>query len=66
MFSILSIFNKFKNANYDINKNDKIQYMFKALPKEFQIDFLTRLDNTDENYKIITILSNLGIYLLDV
>jgi len=66
MLSILSIFNKFKNANYDINENDKIQYMFKALPKEFQIDFLTRLDNTDENYKIITILSNLGIYLLDV
>ncbi|KAG4094050.1 hypothetical protein H8356DRAFT_1346848 [Neocallimastix lanati (nom. inval.)] len=39
---LLNIFNKLKNANYDINENDKIQYMFKALLKELKIAFLTK------------------------
>jgi len=47
---MLNIFNKLKNANYDINENDKIQYMFKALLKELKIAFLTKPGKTDKNY----------------
>jgi len=47
---MLNIFNKLKNANYYISENDKIQYMFKVLPKELQIDFLPEPGKTAENY----------------
>jgi len=57
---ILNIFNKPKNPNDDINENDKIKYMFKALPKELHFAFLP---NPGKTAKIIMILSNLEIYL---
>jgi len=47
---MLNTFNKLKTANYDMSENDKIQYMFKALPKELQIAFLPEPGKTAEEY----------------
>jgi len=47
---MLNIFNKLKTANYDMSENDKIQYMFKALPKELQIAFLPEPGKTAKDY----------------
>ena len=47
---ILNIVNKIKNDNYDISENVMIHYMFKALPKQFQIAFLPEPGNIFENY----------------
>ncbi len=47
---MMNIFNKLKDANYEMTENDKIQYMFKSLPKELQIAFLPEPGKTAEDY----------------